>query len=182
MELSSTRLLLREFRADDWRDVHAFNSDAQVFEHLPSDPGTEEQSGGFVHWCIEQSQAEPRTDYDLAVLHRADQRVIGWCRYAWRADEVDQGEIAYLLNRQYWGQGIASEIAERLLQFGFAELGAHRIFATSRPANRASWRVLKKVGMRREGHLRQHRWMKGSWHDSYLYAILADEWRARKEP
>jgi ribosomal-protein-alanine N-acetyltransferase len=65
-----------------------------------------------------------------------------------------------------------------LLEFGFAELGLHRVFATARPPNVASWRVLERIGMRREGHLVRHRWMKGTWHDSYLYAILEDEWRA----
>jgi RimJ/RimL family protein N-acetyltransferase len=62
-----------------------------------------------------------------------------------------------------------------VLHFGFRQLDLHRIYATCRPANVASQRVLEKVGMHREGHLRRHRWMKGRWQDSYLYAILKDE-------
>ena len=53
----------------------------------------------------------------------------------------------------------------------------HRIYATCRPPNVASWRVMEKLGMRREGHLVQHRLIKGRWQDSYLYAILDDEWK-----
>ena len=180
MELHTLRLQLREFQQEDWPAVHEFNSDPEVFQYLPSDPGTEEQSREFVQWCMTQSQADPRTYYDLAVVHTAEHHVIGWCRFAWRFDEVDQGEIAYLLDRRYWRQGFATEIAMRLLQFGFDELGTHRIFATCRPANVASWRVLEKIGMQREGHLRQHRWMKGGWQDSFLYAILEQEWNQRK--
>jgi RimJ/RimL family protein N-acetyltransferase len=64
-----------------------------------------------------------------------------------------------------------------VLRYGFGELDLHRVYATCRPANDASRCVLEKLGMRREGHLRRHRWMKGTWHDSLLYAILVEEWR-----
>jgi RimJ/RimL family protein N-acetyltransferase len=177
MELYTARLQLREFGDADWPNVHEYNSDPEVMQYLPSDPGTEEQSRELVRWCITQSQTDPRVYYDLAVVHTAESKVIGWCSFAWRYDEVDQAEIAYILNRQYWGHGFATEIAARLLQLGFDELGAHRIFATCRPANVASRRVLEKIGMQREGHLRQHRRMKGGWHDSFLYAILDHEWK-----
>jgi RimJ/RimL family protein N-acetyltransferase len=73
-----------------------------------------------------------------------------------------------------------TEAARAVLRFGFTELKLHRIFATCRPANIGSARVLEKLGMQREGHFRQHRWMKGAWHDSYLYAILDHEWRPTK--
>jgi ribosomal-protein-alanine N-acetyltransferase len=93
-----------------------------------------------------------------------------------KAGRTPAGEILYLLNRQYWGHGYATEAVRAVLGFGFRELGLHRVYATCRPANVASSRVMEKVGMQREGHLRRHRWMKGAWHDSLLYAILEDEW------
>lgn len=65
--------------------------------------------------------------------------------------------------------------------YGFRELGLHRVYATCRPVNVACSRVMEKVGMQQEGHLRQHRWMKGAWHDSLLYAILEDEWQGLTE-
>ncbi len=179
MELVTPRLRLREFHTTDWPDVHEYNADGEVFRHLPSDAGTLEETHALIHWCQEQAQVAPRLIYDLAVVLTAEQKVIGWCRFAWREDELRQAEIAYLLNRHYWGQGLATELARALVRFGFETVHAHRIFATARPANLASWRVLEKVGMQREGHLRQHRWMKGAWHDSYLYAILEHEWSGK---
>lgn len=176
MELLTPRLRLREFHPADWPDVHEYTADPEVFRYLPSDAGTTADAHALIQWCREQAQVEPRLMYDLAVELTAEHKVIGWCRLAWREDELRQGEIAYLLNRHYWGQGLATELARELLRYGFEGLNAHRIFATARPANRGSWRVLEKVGMQREGHLRQHRWMKGAWHDSYLYAMLEHEW------
>ena len=178
IKLTTNRLLLRDFQQSDWPDVHEFSVDPEVLQFLPSDPGTVEQTQAFVQWYIDRVHDDPRMFYELAVVLSTEQKVIGWCRFAWRTDEVRQAEIAYMLNRRYWGQGLATELARALVHFGFATMGAHRIFATARPANIASWRVLEKIDMQREGHLRQHRWMKGAWHDSLLYAILEHEWAA----
>ena len=82
----------------------------------------------------------------------------------------------YCLNRDYWGHGYATEAAQAVISFGFEQLGLHRIFAICDPCNVASWRVLARAGMRREGHLLEDRWQKGQWRDSYLYAILEREW------
>ncbi len=131
MQLLTQRLLLREFQSLDWQDVHEYNTDPEVFRHMPSDPGTIEDTHALVRWCIEQAQVEPRLIYDLAVVLKSEQKVIGWCRFAWRQDELRQAEIAYLLNRHYWGQGLATEAARELVRFGFEMLPAHRIFATA---------------------------------------------------
>lgn len=178
IKLTTNRLVLRNFQQSDWSDVHEFNADPKVLRFLPSDPATIEQTQAAVQWWIDRVHDDPRMFYDLAVILLTDRKVLGWCRFAWRTDELHQAEIAYILNRRYWGQGLATELAHALLHFGFATMHAHRIFATVRPANIASWRVLEKISMQREGHLRQQRWMKGAWHDSFLYAILEHEWAA----
>lgn len=173
-----SRLVLREFSEDDWLTMHRVDADPVVKRYLPSDPLTEEASKESVLWCIQQARTVPRVFYDLAIALPSSEAV-GWCRLTLRDDEVRQGEIPYMLRRDLWGQGLATEVASRLLGFGFKVLELHRIFATCRPANVASWRVLERVGMRREGHLHEHRWMKGAWQDSYLYALLEREWAAK---
>lgn len=177
--LRTPRLVLREFAEEDWRALHGINSDLEVKQFMPSDTLSEAEAKENVRWCIEQAQVEPRIFYDLAIALPEALEAVGWCRLAHRYDEVRQGEIAYQLRRDLWRQGLATEVAGRLLEFGFVDLRLHRIFATARPANVASWRVLERSGMRREGHLVRHRWMKETWHDSYLYAVLEDEWRKR---
>ena len=52
----------------------------------------------------------------------------------------------------------------------------HRIWAESDPRNPGSWRVLEKIGMRREGHFIENVWLKGEWCDSLMYAVLDREW------
>ena len=90
---------------------------------------------------------------------------------------AEEGEIWYLVEPESWGKGIATEAAKHLLDFGFGELGLHRIWATCLPENPASARVLEKVGMRKEGFLVGNLKIHGVWKSSFLYATLAEEWR-----
>jgi RimJ/RimL family protein N-acetyltransferase len=66
------------------------------------------------------------------------------------------------------------------LQLGFEQLGLHRVFGVCLASNAGSARVMEKVGMRREEHFRESRWMLGCWQDILLYAILGREWQAER--
>jgi len=79
-----------------------------------------------------------------------------------------------------WGKGYASEAARRVLAFAFEELDAHRVIAFCDAENRASERVMQKLGMRREAHMLQTRLLRGEWRDELLYAILDSEWPAAR--
>ena len=59
---------------------------------------------------------------------------------------------------------------------GFETLGLHRVIATCQPENTASWRVMEKLGMRREAHFRKGHYRGATWWDEYFYALLAKEW------
>jgi RimJ/RimL family protein N-acetyltransferase len=72
-----------------------------------------------------------------------------------------EGELSYTLHRAHWGRGSIPEAARALLDVGLAEFGLHRVWADCDPANGASIRVLEKLGLRREAHLREHVWLKG---------------------
>ena len=176
MLLQTRRLILRAFEEDDWQAVYAYAANPTVFRYLPADAPTEEHVRQTVRWMINGREDNP-PHYDFAVTLKAESYLIGWCSVSIRYDELRQGELAYAFNPQYWNQGYATEAAISALSYGFSELELHRVFATCRPDNVGSWRVFSKVGMQREGHLRQHRWVRDSWQDSFLYAILDHECR-----
>ena len=97
------------------------------------------------------------------------------------ADRVKgvQAEIGWCLDPAYEGHGYGTEAARELLRIAFADLGLHRVVALCFAENEPSWRLMERIGMRREGYHRQdslHR--DGTWHDGMTYALLADEWRA----
>ena len=88
--------------------------------------------------------------------------------------------IGWALDPAFGGRGLATEAVDALLRICFIDLGVRRVRADCFTANEPSWRLMERVGMRREAHTvgdALHR--SGRWYDGYQYAILAEEWRAR---
>lgn len=177
MALETERLLLRPFVEDDWRAVHGYAADLEVCRYMPWGPSTEESTREFIKSAIANQDEKPRISFPFAVILKPEQTLIGGSGIHISSRGDREGWIGYCINRRHWGQGYGTEAAEALVGFGFKQLDLHRIFATCDPENVASRRVLEKIGMTREGHLRQHKWQKGKWRDSFLYAILENEWR-----
>jgi RimJ/RimL family protein N-acetyltransferase len=105
---------------------------------------------------------------------------------AWTQAEVadqaagTQAELGWVIHPEHTGHGYATEAVEELLRLGFEVLRLRRLVAECFADNEASWRLMERIGMRREVHTRRdslHR--SGRWLDAYGYAMLADEWRAR---
>jgi ribosomal-protein-alanine N-acetyltransferase len=180
LPLQTERLTLRDFKEDDWIEVQRYAADPEVVRYMEWGPNSEAQTREFIERIRAQQQDEPRHDFELAVTLRADGRLIGGCGFHVSNPHDREGWIGYVFSRDNWGQGYATEAARALLAVGFGQCDLHRIFATCDPRNIASARVLEKIGMRHEGHLREHTWQKGSWRDSLLYAILEEEFRSQE--
>jgi RimJ/RimL family protein N-acetyltransferase len=91
-----------------------------------------------------------------------------------------QVELGWVLDPAYTGHGYATEAVRALLGVCFEQLGMHRVVALCFADNEASWRLMERVGMRREGHmLRDSLHRSGVWMDGLTYAMLAEEWNAR---
>ena len=111
----------------------------------------------------------------FALILKADERLIGHMIFhPWFGPQTY--EVGWVVNPAYQGNGYATEAAYALLKYGFETLQAHRVIATCQPENPASYRVMEKIGMRREGHFQQCIHRGGDlWWDEYFYAILATE-------
>jgi RimJ/RimL family protein N-acetyltransferase len=105
---------------------------------------------------------------------------------AWAQAEVTeqakgrQAELGWVLDPAHEGHGYATEAVRELLRLCFADLGLRRVEAGCFAANTPSWRLMERVGMRRESHTRKdalHR--SGKWLDGMAYGLLAEEWRDR---
>lgn len=178
MNLTTDRLLLREFVENDWRAVHAYQSDPRYLRFYAWEERTEADVRSFVQMFIGFQQETPRRKFQLAIVLPETGQLIGNCGIRVRDPMARAADIGYELDPRYWGNGYATEVARAMLDFGFGPLGLHRIAADCLTENAASAHVLEKIGMRREGHLRDNVWMKDRWWDSYLYAILDHEWQS----
>jgi RimJ/RimL family protein N-acetyltransferase len=176
--LRTPRLLLREFEAGDYDDVHAYATDPEVVRYMEWGPNTPEVTREVLARWAADALVWPRPGVTLAAEHRESGRVIGSIRLDVSAPEDLTGDIGYTFARSYWRQGYATEAASAIIGVGFETLGLHRIWATCDARNAGSWGVMEKLGMRREGLLRRNRRVRADWRDSYVYAVLAEDWAA----
>jgi RimJ/RimL family protein N-acetyltransferase len=102
---------------------------------------------------------------------------------AWAQAEVADeakgavAELGWVLDPAYTGQGFTTEAVRALVEYCFARLGVRRVVANCFLANDASWRLMERIGMRREGHaVAESLHRSGQWLDTVTYAILAEEW------
>jgi RimJ/RimL family protein N-acetyltransferase len=172
MELRTERLVIREFRLNDEPAVHHYGSDEEVTRYLTWGPNSPTDTTAYLKRVALETGREPRTSFTLAVA-TLEGELIGVANLA-IIREVSTGELGYVLSRESWGHGYATEVARRLINFGFDDLGLRRITATCHPENLASVRVLEKSGMHPEGIIRDHRQVPGEWRDSRLFAISTD--------
>lgn len=176
MKLTTQRLVLREFVAEDWPAVLAYQSDPRYLRYYEWTERTEADVLTFVQRFVDWQTEEPRIKYQLAITLPEDGRLIGNCGLRLAEAGAKVGDLGYEIAPIYWGQGYATEAATEMLRFGFGELGLHRIWSHTVGENVASQRVLEKLGMRYEGRLRETQRYKGRWWDTVVHGILAEEW------
>jgi [ribosomal protein S5]-alanine N-acetyltransferase len=178
--LLGARVRLREVGPDDAAAALGWAADPEFFRYLAFVPvvnmAEEEQ---FLRSLEVQARTRPRRQYHLGVVWRASDELIGLARLGITSPEHRERDIGYGVRLDRTGQGIATEAAGLLVRFGFEKLGLHRIFAFHHPDNIASERVLEKLGMQREGRLRENLFEHGTWRDSVLHSVLENEWRSQ---
>jgi len=107
------------------------------------------------------------------------QQLIGGCSLLQPSDRTS--EMGWVIHSDFWGQGYGTEIGLALLRHGFESLSLHRIVAKCDSSNHGSYRIMEKLGMRREGLFVESRANKDNsgspFSDELAYAILEREWR-----
>ena len=174
VELETSRLLLREIVESDLPDIHEYGSNPEVCRYTLWGPNTLEESNNFIENSIKEQLVKPRKNIGLGIILKSENKLVGGCGFTNISSH--KASIGYVLNRNYWGKGIATEAAKALVSFGFTTLKLHRIFALVFPDNIASSNVLVKTGMTLEGRLRDEYVKHGVFHDSLVYGILFHEW------
>lgn len=179
---ATDRLRLRRATAADAEALWPYRSDPTVAEwltHLPT------ERAAFDEWLASDEAL------DGMLLVERDGVVVGdlylSVRDGWSQRDVaeqaarTEAEVGWVIAPGHQGRGYAREAIEALLSICFEDLGIRRVTAGCFTANEASWRLMERVGMRRESHTvrdalhRDHGWL-----DGFSYGLLADEWRERR--
>jgi [ribosomal protein S5]-alanine N-acetyltransferase len=178
--LETDRLLLRPYKSSDFAAVHAYGKNPEISLHMTWGPNTEDMTRAFLRTSIKASSDPEARGYCYAIDLKDTGALIGGCSLVHTNREEKTAMIGYAIDKPYWGRGYTTEAAAALLRLGFEKCGLHRIRSWCTPENTGSWRVMEKIGMRREGHEREAVFIKGEWRDWFQYAILDWEWKAKQ--
>ena len=181
MKLETERLILRDFVEDDWQEVLAYQSNALYLRYNDWTERTPEAVQEFIGMFLNHQRQEPRTKFQLAVVLKSNDQLIGNCGVRKNRYDAQKADIGYELNPKHWNHGYATEAASAIVDFGFRHFDVHRIWADCIAENVGSAHVLEKLGMKLEGRLRENKYFKGRWWDTLIYAILANEWDEHKK-
>jgi RimJ/RimL family protein N-acetyltransferase len=177
--MQTERLLLRPFGPGDFDALLAIESRADVARYLYHEPRSADEVRGVLERRIASVSLSDEGDtLSVAVVLRPTGEMIGDCMLHWSSREHQLGEVGFALHPDHHGQGYATEAARVLVDYGFGEVGLHRIIGRLEARNIASARVLEKLGMRREALLIENEFVKGEWQSELVYSILEREWRA----
>jgi RimJ/RimL family protein N-acetyltransferase len=174
MIIESERLRLTPFHKEDASDLYDYLSKEEVIRYEPYGVCTFEEAA---------AQAELRAcDEKFIAVRLKNGKLIGNLYFS--KEEFETWELGYVFNDTYWKNGYATEAARALLSYAFNEMGIRRVIAKCNPLNTNSWRLLERLGLRREGHLlKSVYFFKDSegnpiWHDTYEYGLLKEEWKS----
>lgn len=171
--METARLKIRSFLPDDGQDLFEYLSQPEVVKYEPYRAFTKEQAK---QEAINRSN---KSDF-FAICLKDTGKLIGNVYLS--KQEFETWELGYVFNLNYQGKGYATEAVTALIDSLFAGNKAQRIVAFCDPLNTASWKLLERLNMRREGHLIKNIWFfkdendEPIWKDSYEYAILKEEW------
>ncbi len=145
--LETKRLLLRHLLPDDLDNLFALYSDPEIRRYFPEGTLTYEETKEELEWFLHGHPTHPELGL-WATIHKADNRFIGRCGLLpWTIEQRSEVEVAYLLDKRYWGQGLVTEAAHAIMHYGFEHLHLPRLICLIDPANHASIKVARKIGM-----------------------------------
>lgn len=178
LPLRTQRLTIRAFEPGDRRAIYRACRERRVSRGIPMMPFPYHlrDADAFIHRA--HRTVLERRAFPLAVTELRCGRLVG----AVEVGEVDwtngHAELGYWIEPGSWGQGFATEAGRRMIEFAFTELGLHRLHAGVLPFNTPSARVLRRLGFRREGVLRDFYRIDGTWHSVIRVALLSNPARA----
>lgn len=151
--LETSRLVLREFLIEDAKDIFELNSDTEVIRYTGDQPFASVEVARLFLQGYNKYAADGYGRW--TVLLKEDSSYLGWCGLNYSA-VTDETDLGFRFMRRHWNQGFATEAAEGCLHFGLHELRLNRIIGRAMAENKASVRVLEKIGMTFESEFDAH--------------------------
>ena len=173
--IETERLILRPFERGDLDIVLELYSDEEIMKYMPFPVADHEMARQLLERFAAGWKVTPQINYEMAVVCKETNEKIGRAEITRNYSE-ESAMIGWMLVKNAWGKGFASEIADAQIEYCFKELKVHRVYALCHPDNTASWKVMEKCGMHKEAHyIQKCRYNKADgvrWEDELEYAVV----------
>lgn len=145
--LETKRLILRHLEPADLESLYALYRDPEVRRYFPERTLSRAETREELEWFLNGHPKYPELGL-WATIYKENDQFIGRCGLLpWVIDGRSEVEVAYLLAKEYWRQGLATEAAQAILDYGFEQLGLSRLICLIDRENLASIKVARKIGM-----------------------------------
>jgi RimJ/RimL family protein N-acetyltransferase len=176
LPITTRRLTIRDYTAADVPGVFANVKDPAYWQFQSAEAPSAAQIETLLNWAVNEQAITPRLTYFLAAARKDTGEIVGEGVLKVINPAERQGEIGFGVAPKFWQQGFGTEIASAVLDAGFSHFRLHRIAAQCSPDNKGSIRVMQKLGMAREGLLRDIHYARGKWWSTVIYGILEQEY------
>ena len=175
MRLESERLILRTTDSNDKTELFAYRSDKETNKYQGWIPETIEDVETFIG-KIAKHINEPGSWFQFSIIEKESQKIVGDLGLHFWDKENKQVEIGCTLNKKYQNKGYATESLRTVINYLFAGLNKHRIFASIDPNNENSIRLFERIGFRKEAHFVESLFINGKWEDDLIYSLIEKDW------
>jgi len=176
--LRTKRLMLREVTAKDapWYFKHYNTWEIVDGQESPGPKDMKEARQQLKFYFTDNFEDD--TGIRWGITLKSSGRLIGSAGfYKWNK-RTAQVETGYDLDPEFWGQGIMNEAMTAIIRYAFGVMKVNRIEALVSPRNKASLRLVRRLGFRKEGTLREHDFYNGRFTDDLLFSLLKRDWRS----
>lgn len=176
--IKSKRLCLRHLKIEDSHSVYDYAKNINVSRFTTWETHKSLQNSiDYIHRAIAMYKICPISILAIATIENGIEKLIGTAGLYQRSRLSPLTyELGYVLNELWWGKGYAFEASNALINYGFKNFNIQRIEATCALQNLQSSKLMEKLGMQREGILRQYFTKNNTTYDGYIYSILRSEW------
>ncbi|MDA3866429.1 MAG: GNAT family protein [Salinivirgaceae bacterium] len=175
MKLETERLRMRPVTIEDKSAIFEYRSDSETNKYQGSIPNSLSDVEAFINKLAKHIN-EPSSWFQLVIIERASEEIIGDLGIHFFGSENKQTEIGCTLNKIYHHRGYATEAVRSVIDYLFHDLNKHRIIASIDPANESSIKLVERLGFRKEAHFVKSLFINGQWVDDIVYALLKDDW------
>lgn len=169
--ITTNRLILTPMEESDIEFIFMLEKRIESYQYDSDNEPTSEEVIKRCKWFIERAKSLPN-EGAIRWIVRKDNIMIGEVHFTCNYEKTHEWEIGYKFIKEEWGNGFASEAVKAVIKYAFEHFNVNRIVAFLNVENKRSEALVERVGLIKEGCLREVRIIGGKYYNEYIYSIL----------